>query len=294
MSHLCKSPLLLISTALLFAGANVALAASVAPAAPLTPPESPVLASGDFSPFSSAAHSHHVPESFHRGSHFDTFPDAHDDDGPLHSSSDGEQKRYLTGFGAAQSGGERPKNTVRSTAHNQHKRSASGKSEENAAGADAGVRHGSANAPAHLQHREVEGQMERADGSQGRGDAAAHGGEADGSPVPAAVSSRQEGGVMVRRRRFDGKGTYYRVGMGACGWHNDSDQFVAAIAQSQYRGGSYCGRNARVCHNGTCVTVKLVDECPGCSYGSLDLSPAAFRSLAPLRIGVIDISWSFA
>ncbi|KAL9936875.1 hypothetical protein V8E36_004110 [Tilletia maclaganii] len=99
---------------------------------------------------------------------------------------------------------------------------------------------------------------------------------------------------LSRRRKYDGKGTYYRVGMGACGWHNDSNQYVAAISQAQYRGGQHCGKRARVCHGSHCVNVKLVDECPGCNYGSLDLSPAAFRALAPMKIGVIDISWSFA
>jgi expansin (peptidoglycan-binding protein) len=38
----------------------------------------------------------------------------------------------------------------------------------------------------------------------------------------------------------------------------------------------------------------MQDECPGCGYGSLDLSPAAFSRLANLNAGDIPISWNWA
>lgn len=35
----------------------------------------------------------------------------------------------------------------------------------------------------------------------------------------------------------------------------------------------------------------VVDECPGCAYGDLDLSPDAFAMLSPMEAGRIDITW---
>ncbi|KAI9255786.1 RlpA-like double-psi beta-barrel-protein domain-containing protein-containing protein [Phascolomyces articulosus] len=42
------------------------------------------------------------------------------------------------------------------------------------------------------------------------------------------------------------------------------------------------------------VTVTIVDTCPTCAYGDIDLSPAAFSKLADLNDGRININWSFA
>ncbi|KAI7903463.1 uncharacterized protein BX663DRAFT_506587 [Cokeromyces recurvatus] len=40
------------------------------------------------------------------------------------------------------------------------------------------------------------------------------------------------------------------------------------------------------------VIVKIIDKCAGCKVGkAIDLSPAAFRKLADLEQGVVDISW---
>ena len=44
------------------------------------------------------------------------------------------------------------------------------------------------------------------------------------------------------------------------------------------------------------VTVTVVDMCPPCAEGDLDLSPAAFRQMAggSLDAGRVDIVWSWA
>lgn len=92
---------------------------------------------------------------------------------------------------------------------------------------------------------------------------------------------------------FSGQATYYEVGLGACGQTNSDSQLVAALNSDQYSS-SNCGRSATVTGpSGNSVTVTIVDECPGCGYGSLDLSPTAFSDLAPESEGRIDISWCF-
>ncbi|CAG8707174.1 11411_t:CDS:2, partial [Funneliformis mosseae] len=40
------------------------------------------------------------------------------------------------------------------------------------------------------------------------------------------------------------------------------------------------------------VICRVVDSCPGCSFGDLDLSPAAFERIANLELGRA-INWDF-
>jgi hypothetical protein len=62
-------------------------------------------------------------------------------------------------------------------------------------------------------------------------------------------------------------------------------------------GHDWRGQHVRVCSGGRCVTVELIDWCAcGPRHGVptlLDLSDDAFRRLAPLDAGVIDVrvSW---
>ncbi len=86
----------------------------------------------------------------------------------------------------------------------------------------------------------------------------------------------------------------------------------------QYGGGGDCGKRAHIKGPKGEVTVTIVvswphtrlqwptaltpspninqiqDECPGCAYGSLDLSPAAFSHIADLRQGRVHIEWQWA
>lgn len=41
------------------------------------------------------------------------------------------------------------------------------------------------------------------------------------------------------------------------------------------------------------MTVRIVDLCPECASGDLDLSPDAFEQIAELQLGRVDISWHF-
>ncbi|KAJ1677109.1 hypothetical protein EV182_006860 [Spiromyces aspiralis] len=91
-----------------------------------------------------------------------------------------------------------------------------------------------------------------------------------------------------------GDGTYYKVGLGSCGKTNSNDELVAAASQElmgSKGNGPYCGKKAKVTHGGKSVTVTIVDTCPPCTKGSLDLSPTAFKQLADLDEGRIPITW---
>ena len=54
-----------------------------------------------------------------------------------------------------------------------------------------------------------------------------------------------------------------------------------------------CGRKLKVTKGKKSIVATVVDTCPGCAPGSLDLTPAAFRKLAPLSVGRLHgIKWT--
>ena len=44
---------------------------------------------------------------------------------------------------------------------------------------------------------------------------------------------------------------------------------------------------------GQFVDATVVDLCPGCASGSIDLSTGAFEQLAPISVGRLQVSWDF-
>lgn len=97
---------------------------------------------------------------------------------------------------------------------------------------------------------------------------------------------------------YSGDATYYDVGLGACGITNTDSELVAAMNWQQWdefgsmsNGNPICGKQAILYYGSKSVTVTIEDKCPGCGYGSIDLSPAAFTQLADESLGRIPITW---
>ncbi len=90
-----------------------------------------------------------------------------------------------------------------------------------------------------------------------------------------------------------GEGTYYdATGAGNCGFDpSPGDLMVAAINHADYGTADWCGACLEVTGPNGVVTVRVVDQCPGCARGDLDLSPQAFEQLSPLSAGRIPITW---
>lgn len=109
---------------------------------------------------------------------------------------------------------------------------------------------------------------------------------ADASPdAPVVADAGQE---------FSGEATYYAAdGTGACGFKaSPNDLMVAALNGTQFTKKAWCGKCALVTGpNGNAVKVRIVDLCPGCKNGGLDLSKQAFLALSPLSAGRIKITW---
>jgi expansin (peptidoglycan-binding protein) len=67
---------------------------------------------------------------------------------------------------------------------------------------------------------------------------------------------------------------------------------VAAMNKAQYAK-SVCGKCILVTGPKGTVKVRIVDLCPGCASGDVDLSEEAFAKIALLSAGRVKISWSF-
>ncbi|KAI9365673.1 RlpA-like double-psi beta-barrel-protein domain-containing protein-containing protein, partial [Pilaira anomala] len=98
---------------------------------------------------------------------------------------------------------------------------------------------------------------------------------------------------------YSGDGTWFNLGLGSCGQDNNDSEFVAAMNAPQMENGAnpnsnpMCGKDILITNpaNNKTVTVKIVDTCPPCTSGSVDLSPAAFSNISDLDVGRIKIDW---
>ena len=90
-----------------------------------------------------------------------------------------------------------------------------------------------------------------------------------------------------------GRATFYdpTVGMGNCSLPMPSDMLLAAMNTTDYGMADYCGAYVTVNGPRGSVTVKIIDRCPGCAVGGIDLSPQAFAQIAALDAGNVPITW---
>lgn len=92
----------------------------------------------------------------------------------------------------------------------------------------------------------------------------------------------------------DGKATFFSLGsaLGHCSYPSESvDPFYAALAPSEYAGAGSCGGYLDLTGPKGKVRVQVVDSCPPCAAGHIDLSEAAFKELADPDLGVIKVSY---
>jgi expansin (peptidoglycan-binding protein) len=91
----------------------------------------------------------------------------------------------------------------------------------------------------------------------------------------------------------EGIATYYdATGDGACMFGpSPDDLMVAAMNAEEYDNAGVCGAYVHVIGPQGEVTVRIVDLCPECLAGHLDLSREAFALIAELAEGRVDITW---
>jgi expansin (peptidoglycan-binding protein) len=91
----------------------------------------------------------------------------------------------------------------------------------------------------------------------------------------------------------EGIATYYAAtGAGNCSFdETPGDLMVAAMNDPDYAGSQVCGECVAVDGPSGSVTVRIVDRCPECQSGHLDLSMEAFAAIAAVELGRVDITW---
>ncbi|CAM4831360.1 unnamed protein product [Rotaria magnacalcarata] len=104
---------------------------------------------------------------------------------------------------------------------------------------------------------------------------------------------------------FQGRASYYVVGGGitACGTRHSDSEYIAALNGAQFdphtpngnpNRNTLCNKLANVVGPKGSITVKIVDKCPGCRYGDLDLSKGAFQAaVGNLVLGLGSITWKW-
>jgi len=87
-----------------------------------------------------------------------------------------------------------------------------------------------------------------------------------------------------------GVATYYdATGIGSCSL--EPERRVAALSAADYDHAAWCGACLAVAGPLGEVVVRVVDQCPGCKHGDLDLSREAFAAIAPLSGGRTKVTW---
>lgn len=99
----------------------------------------------------------------------------------------------------------------------------------------------------------------------------------------------EKGGNPVHQ----GIATFYNAtGAGACSFDpSPQDLMVAAMNAEEYDNSNVCGSYVLVHGPKGSVTVRIVDLCPECLAGHLDLSLEAFSLIAEPIQGRVDITW---
>jgi expansin len=120
----------------------------------------------------------------------------------------------------------------------------------------------------------------------------ASGGTSSGTTSSGGASSGVVGAPLGEP--ISGEGTFYDAnGTGSCSFPaSPADLDVAAMAAPLYNNAAYCGACVDVTGPKGKLRVRIVDKCPECKRGDLDLSESAFAKIAEPKAGRVPITWS--
>jgi expansin (peptidoglycan-binding protein) len=103
------------------------------------------------------------------------------------------------------------------------------------------------------------------------------------------------GGSTAAGAQTSGEATHYELasgGTGNCSYPSSpAGQLYVALPPSEYGGSAACGSYLQVSGPDGSVTVEVVDQCPECQPGHIDLSEQAFAKIAPLSAGLVPVTY---
>lgn len=124
--------------------------------------------------------------------------------------------------------------------------------------------------------------------------------DAAGSAGSAEAAGSADDGMIgspcAGAERHGGEATYYDFadGSGNCGFPaTPDDPLVAAMNHTDYADSAACGSCVRIEGPDGSVDVRIVDQCPECPAGDIDLHPDAFARIAPVEAGRVAIEWQY-
>ena len=125
---------------------------------------------------------------------------------------------------------------------------------------------------------------------------AACGDASSGAAESGASGSNDPGIPCAGAEAHAGEATYYDFadGSGNCGFPaTPDDLMVGAMNHVDYAASATCGSCVHIEGPDGSVDVRIVDQCPECPAGDIDLSPEAFALIAPIEAGRVPIDWEY-
>jgi expansin (peptidoglycan-binding protein) len=85
---------------------------------------------------------------------------------------------------------------------------------------------------------------------------------------------------------------YVLTGTGNCSYPSPpADGLFVALSPAEYHGAAACGGYVEVSGPDGLVRAEVIDQCPPCAAGHIDLSEAAFARIAPLPAGLVSVTY---
>jgi expansin (peptidoglycan-binding protein) len=100
--------------------------------------------------------------------------------------------------------------------------------------------------------------------------------------------------VLAAGAQVTGTATHYLLppAGGNCSYPAPpADGLFVALSPAEYDGAAACGSYLEVTGPGGSVRAEVIDQCPPCQAGHIDLSEKAFAKLAPLAAGLIHVTY---
>jgi expansin (peptidoglycan-binding protein) len=135
-----------------------------------------------------------------------------------------------------------------------------------------------------------------ANGGTATGGAAGSSGTANGGTESGGDTGTSGATASCMEPEHMGPATYYTTadGTGNCSFDaSPDDLMIGAMNHVDYDGSEACGGCADIVGPMGEITVRVVDQCPDCDVGHIDLSPEAFQKIAPLASGRVSITWKY-
>ena len=110
-----------------------------------------------------------------------------------------------------------------------------------------------------------------------------------------SLSALSEQSATVQSGTVSGTATHYVLaGLPNCSYPSPpANGLFVALPSAEYDGAAACGGYLTVSGPDGSVTVQVIDQCPDCGAGHIDLSEPAFAELAPLSAGLINVRYQY-